>query len=105
VLFFIVGVIALVIAAVGGIIYLSPDSHSGGKSALLAASMAGKCFPLGFISLLAGAVCTGLSSIAKTALYKRAILEEQYRFIERGSEAENSNPAQAANETTSNATE
>ncbi|MCL2327446.1 MAG: hypothetical protein FWC39_02910 [Bacteroidetes bacterium] len=29
-----------------------------------------------------GAICIGLSSIAKTALYKRMLLENQYQFVE-----------------------
>ena len=33
-------------------------------------------------SLAAGAICKGLSTVAKTALYKRMLLEKQYNFIE-----------------------
>jgi hypothetical protein len=45
-------------------------------------SLLGTFFPIGVASLFAGAVCTGLSSIAKTALYKRIILEQEYLFSE-----------------------
>ncbi|WP_298649010.1 hypothetical protein [uncultured Proteiniphilum sp.] len=35
-----------------------------------------------FVCLIGGSICKGLSSIAKTALYKRTILETEYYFID-----------------------
>jgi hypothetical protein len=69
VFFFVTGVIALLVALIGGIFYLN-------------ASLAGKFFPLGIILLFFSAVCVGLLSIAKMALYKRSILEEQYYILD-----------------------
>jgi hypothetical protein len=77
VFFFVAGTIALVVAVIGGLVYLGSD----GEPALGGASLAGALFPAGISLFAAGAVCTGLSSIARTALYKRMILEYQYDFV------------------------
>jgi hypothetical protein len=83
VFFFVVGIISLLIAVIGGFVYLgNSDSYSGAETALVGASLAGTFFPIGILLLFAGAVCAGLSGIAKTALYKRTILEQQYDFKE-----------------------
>jgi hypothetical protein len=83
VFFFIVGGIALLVAVIGGIVYLTnTDSYRNEGTALAGAASFGTFFPIGIASLCAGAVCAGLSNIAKTALYKRAILREKYDFAE-----------------------
>jgi hypothetical protein len=76
VFFFIIGVIAFFAAIVGGFLYLG-DAEStvlAGRYLIIAS------LPAGLILFFAGAVCIGLSSIAKTALYKRAVFEQQYDF-------------------------
>jgi hypothetical protein len=86
VFFFILGAIAIFVALIGGCIYLNNIGSyiSDKKDALVGASLAGTFFPLGIYLLAAGAVCIGLSSIAKTALFKRAVLESEYEFLSEG---------------------
>jgi hypothetical protein len=81
VFFHIIGSLALLTAIIGGFLYLQniESSYTSDEDkALLGASLARAFFPLGLISFFFGAVCIGLSSIAKTALYKRTIFEQQY---------------------------
>jgi hypothetical protein len=83
VFFFVIGSLALLTAIIGGTVYLvNIGSYYSSDEALVGASLAGAFFPVSCVSLFAGAVCTGLSSIAKVALYKRIILEQQYFFKE-----------------------
>jgi K+-sensing histidine kinase KdpD len=79
VFFFVIGSIALLVVVIAMYNYL--DSHSSSDE-VAALSLAGVFSPIGCISLFAGAVCTGLSSIAKVLLYKRMVLEQQYDFNE-----------------------
>jgi ABC-type antimicrobial peptide transport system permease subunit len=69
VFFFIIGIIAAIIAAIGFLRYLTNADTSTGLS------LASSFFPTAIGLLASAAVCTGLSSIAKTALYKRILLE------------------------------
>jgi hypothetical protein len=85
VFFFIAGVIALLVAVIGWFSHLgnSGSSYSADEAtALVGASLAGTFFPIGIALLFAGAVCIGLSSIVKTALYQRTVLESQYEFLD-----------------------
>lgn len=50
-------------------------------------------------SLAAGAICKGLSTVAKTALYKRMLLEKQYNFVESESSIEESEESNLDGET------
>ena len=50
-------------------------------------------------SLAAGAICKGLSTVAKTALYKRMLLEKQYNFLESESSIEESEESNLDGET------
>jgi hypothetical protein len=86
VFFFVLGSIAMFVALIGGCIYLNNIGGYGSdkKDALVGASLAGTFFSLGIYLLAAGAVCIGLSSIAKTALFKRVVLESEYEFQEVG---------------------
>jgi hypothetical protein len=81
--FHIIGSLALLTVIIGGFLYIVNigNSYSSDEAtALLGASLASTFFPLVLISFFFGIVCMGLSSIAKTALYKRTILEQQYNF-------------------------
>jgi hypothetical protein len=83
VFFYLIGSLAFLTAIIGGGLYLQNigSSYSSDQSeALLGVSLASTFFPLGLLLFFFGVVCTGLSSIAKTALYKRTILEQQYDF-------------------------
>ena len=81
--FLIIGYTAMPVAVVGFIIYLANlDSWSGEKMAMTGLSIAYSFFSIAIGSFAAGAICKGLSTIAKTALYKRTLLEEQYNFQE-----------------------
>jgi len=81
--FLIIGFIAMLVAIIGFIVYLTNfDSYSGAENAIIGISLAASFFPISIGSFAAGAICKGLSTIAKTALYKRTLLEEQYYFEE-----------------------
>ncbi|MDR1091928.1 MAG: hypothetical protein LBL79_12710 [Prevotella sp.] len=56
---------------VGVVMLLSDDGDT-----VIAVGLLASLFPFLFF----GAVCTGLSSIAKTALYQRTVMESQYEF-------------------------
>jgi hypothetical protein len=86
VFFYVIGSLALLTAIIGGVLYLQntgSSSSSDEADAILGVSLASAFFPLGLLSFFFGAVCSGLSNIAKTAFYKRAILEQQYDFLDR----------------------
>jgi Na+/proline symporter len=89
VFFFIIGAIAVLVALIGLIMYVmnSGDSYTDNKeTAIIGISLASSFFPIAIGLLVSGAVCVGLSSIARTALYKRALLEEKYMFENDGRE-------------------
>lgn len=71
---FVIAVISAIMALVGLII--SADDPEIGMSITTTSAY------LFFVCLIGGAICKGLSSIAKTALYKRTILESEYYFID-----------------------
>ncbi|MDR0385270.1 MAG: hypothetical protein LBH60_04255 [Prevotellaceae bacterium] len=77
VFFFITGAVALFIALIGGINGYSSDN----VTALTGVTLSGTFIQLGLILLFFGAVCAGLTGIAKTALYRRMIIEEQYEIF------------------------
>jgi len=83
--FFIIGSIAILVTVIGFIMYLANDMDysRGRENALIGISLASSFFPITIGSFAAGAICKGLSTIAKTALYKRRLFEEQYSFIDR----------------------
>ncbi len=76
--FFIVAVIALVVAVIGLFVYLGSD----GYESMAGISVAASFLPIAMGSFAGAAICLGLSTVAKTALYKRTLLEEQYNFTE-----------------------
>ena len=82
--FFIIGSIAILITLIGFIMYLVNDLNysSERENALIGISVASSFFPISIGSLAAGAICQGLSSIAKTSFYKRKLIEEKYSFFE-----------------------
>ena len=80
--FYVIGTLAMLCAAIGFIMYLSHQGYSYREEALIGISLAASFFPISIGSFAAGAICKGLSTIAKTALYKRLLLEEQYSFVE-----------------------
>lgn len=82
--FFFIASVAMLVAVVGFIMYLANDMNysSEQENAMLGLSLASSLFPIAIGSFAGGAICKGLSTIAKTALYKRILLEEQYRFVE-----------------------
>jgi hypothetical protein len=82
--FLIIGSIAALITVIGFIMYLANDidSRFERENALTGIALASSLLPISIGSFAGGAICKGLSSIAKTALYKRRLLEEQYSFVE-----------------------
>jgi len=81
--FFVIASISMLVALIGLIMYLANmDSYSGADNAMIGISMASTLFPTAIGSFAGGAICKGLSTIAKTALLKRALLEKQYKFVE-----------------------
>jgi hypothetical protein len=71
--FMIIGSIAIIVAVAGFGMFYSGDSDN----AVIAVTSL-------FVSLgsfLGGAICMGLAGIARTALYQRMILEQEYLFI------------------------
>ena len=82
--FFIVASVAALVAVIGFIMYLANDMDysSEMKNAMIGISLASSFFPISIGSFAGGAICKGLSTIAKTALYKRTLLEKQYQFVE-----------------------
>jgi len=67
--FFIVAVISIIVAVILTV-------------SIVGIGTAGIFITNAISSLAAGAICKGLSTIAKTALYKRMLLEKQYNFVE-----------------------
>ena len=82
--FFIIASIAALFAAIGFIMYLANvmDDRWEMANAMIGISLVSSSLPIAIGSCAAGAICQGLSSIAKTALYKRTLLEKQYQFKE-----------------------
>jgi len=80
---FVIASIAMLVAVIGFFMYLGNDMDSSKemKDALTGLSMASSFFPIAIGSFAGGAICKGLSTIAKTALYKRTLLEKQYCFL------------------------
>ena len=70
----IIGIISILTSAIGVLVFISGENTTG-------IYVASSFFPISIGSFAGGAICLGLSSIAKTALYKRLILEEQYDFF------------------------
>lgn len=79
VFFYVIGIIAAAITVIAFLAYLGDMDSSSGETGL---SLASSFFPVTIGSFVSGAVCTGLSNIARTALYKRLLLEEKYLFEE-----------------------
>ena len=79
VLFFVVAIIATLIAFIGLIIYKANDGYFSDK-ATSGLSIAINYFLISVAAYPTGAICIGLSSITKTSLYKRTLLEEKYEF-------------------------
>lgn len=69
------------IAFIGLIIYKANDGYFSDK-ATSGLSMAINYFLISIATYPIGAICRGLSSITKTSLYKRTLLEEKYEFKE-----------------------
>jgi hypothetical protein len=54
-------------------------------------------FPVSIFLFCFGGICSGVSSIARTALYKRLVLEQEYEFYEEEHIISNQSEAEAAN--------
>lgn len=81
--FFFIASISIIVALVGLFMYLSNiESYSGGDTAMKGISLASSFFPISIGSFACGAISLGLSTITKTALFKRHLLEKQYTFVE-----------------------
>src|SRR5690554_4594516 len=78
VLFIIIAIIATLIAIIGLIIYKGNEGGYFNDKAASGLSMAFNYFLISVGTYPIGAICIGLSSIAKTSLYKRTLLEEKY---------------------------
>jgi ABC-type transport system involved in multi-copper enzyme maturation permease subunit len=74
----VVGVVALFVALILAIVFIASEySKSGAIATALSFSITGAT------AFVSGAACLGLSNIARTALFKRTVLEHQYDFAER----------------------
>ena len=80
--FFVIASIAVLVAVICFIMYLAMDYSSERANAMIGISLASSFFPIAIGAFAGGAICKGLSTIAKTALYKRILIEGQYRFVE-----------------------
>jgi hypothetical protein len=82
--FFVIASIAVLVAVIGFIMYLANDMDYSSEraNAMIGISLASSFFPIAIGTFAGGAICKGLSTIAKTALYKRILIEGQYRFVE-----------------------
>lgn len=82
--FFIIASIAALVTIIGFIMYLANDMDYSyeRENAMLGLSLASSFLLIAISSFAGGAICNGLSSISKTALYTRTLLEKQYQFIE-----------------------
>ena len=72
-LFTVIGAITLLLSVVALVVAFSDSGVFIEVAAL---------FLVSIISLCGGAICLGLSSVAKTALYQRALMEYDSYFIE-----------------------
>ena len=73
--FFILGIISIIPTIVGFINYLK------GNSSEYYINMADYFLTYTIVLITSGAICRGISTMAKTALYKRALLEQEYEFM------------------------
>ncbi|HHV86242.1 MAG TPA: hypothetical protein GXX42_10600 [Petrimonas sp.] len=86
-LFILIGIVATILVVAALIMYSEEkSSYNGYSSVRQEASVA---VPFGIASMVLaicsyafGAICLGLQSIARTSLYKKSILEQNYNFIE-----------------------
>ncbi len=82
---FIISVIAIIVSLIGFTIYLdSTGSYYSYKeeNAFIGIALTFSFVLISFGSFSLGIICKLMSTIAKTSLYKRALLEEQYCFEE-----------------------
>jgi hypothetical protein len=77
--FYVIGLIALFVALICGIVCLGRYVLDSGDATSFG-FVAGVSFSIGITSFFTGIICAGLSNIAKTALYHRTVLESQYEF-------------------------
>jgi tellurite resistance protein TehA-like permease len=77
-IFALVVIIGLIIMFLANISEFSRDE----ENSKIGLSLASSFFSITIGTLIAGAICKGLSSIAKTALYSRVILEQKNEFLE-----------------------
>ena len=83
-LFFIIGGISIFAALIAYLIYTSTRGSYGEESTAIVAYTASRFFVQSIIpSLFFGAICKGLAPIARTAHYKRTLLEQEYEFTEK----------------------
>lgn len=83
--FIVIASIAIIIALINIIIYVdSLNSYSWERDNYASCySIAVYFFSLSVGSYAIGAICLGLSTITKTALYRRTLLENQFIFVEK----------------------
>jgi Mn2+/Fe2+ NRAMP family transporter len=83
IIFIIFAVFATIVTIIGFIMYLvNSDSYSGDADAATGLALASAFLPVAINLFALGAIAFGLSSVAKTALFKRTLLEQQYEFEE-----------------------
>ena len=79
-----IGIISAIVTIVGFIMYLvNKDGYSSDlEYAMIGISLASTFLPVAVCAIAGGAICSGLSTIARTALYKRKLMEQDYKFVE-----------------------
>ena len=82
--FFVIASIAIFFTIIGFLMYLANDMGNSLEraNAFIGISMASSLLPVSLGSFFGGVICLGLSAISKTALYKKTLLEKEYKFIE-----------------------
>jgi hypothetical protein len=78
-LFYILGFAALVFSLTGLLLYKDGSGDLGVQA--IGVTLASAFLPTSVFMLFSAAVCSALSGIARTALYKRALLEQEYEFL------------------------
>jgi len=78
--FIIIGFISLIVGIIGLIWYLSEIDSRGGSDVGTALALMSNSIYIALASFISGAICRGLSTIARTSLYQRYVLETEYEF-------------------------
>lgn len=81
-LFIVIGFISVIVSLVNFGIYSEYAGYSyATERATMGLTLGASSLAIAFGSFLGGAICKGLSGIARSSLHQRAVLEQDYYFI------------------------